>query len=147
MRRTYLATLSDFLTRWNTRLSGLLSIRGGNNDCAILLSGIMAGRFVFRCMMLIVGTPSIVFISPYYILSFPMVRPAWDNWWIFSKPLFRKWWFRKWKWWICQNRSHIPFRVVCIKYFICNLIFSLHLFSSYVSFCHNRIVLLQQNWQ
>ena len=103
--------------------------------------------FVFRCMMLIVGTPSIVFISPYYILSFPIVSLAWDNWWIFSKPLFRKWWFRKWKWWICQNRSHIPFRAVWILYFICNLIFPLHLFSSYVSFCHNRIVLLQQNWQ
>ena len=60
---TYFDTLSDFLTRWNTRLSGLSSVRGGNNDCAISLSGIMAGRFVFRCMMLIVGTPSIILIS------------------------------------------------------------------------------------
>lgn len=37
------------------------------------------------------------------------------------------------------------FWAVCILYFIFNLIFPLHLFSSYVSFCRNRIVILQQN--
>ena len=47
--------------------------------------------------------------------------------------------------WNCQNRGHIPFWAVCILYFIFNLIFPLHLFFSYVSFCRNRIVVLQQN--
>ena len=55
--------MSDFLTRWNTRFSGLSSVRGGNRDCAISLSGTTTGHLVFRCMMQIVGTPSIIFIS------------------------------------------------------------------------------------